>query len=275
MTRYDRLRSPAWRPLAWLGLQLLALWPHALWYWQRVADGSDEPLGLVALVAICLLLARLVPQLRRQPDLRWIAVAGIISLASSVALAVCPPLLSSMLAALAFTAGIIAWLPASAPRVPYAGLMVLTLPLLSSLQFYVGYPLRLVTAQLSAWLLQRAGMSAQRSGASMIVDGQLVIVDAPCSGIQMAWMAYFAALVMAAACGVRDRTMLQRLPFVSLLVLAGNTLRNSILVSLEATRTPPGELVHQCVGLVVLAAVCLLVLRVMKPETPHAQSLPA
>jgi exosortase/archaeosortase family protein len=265
MNRYSQ-----WHPFAWLGLQVLVLWPHAAWYGQRIADGSDDPLGVVALAAIGVLAARLAPQLKRVPDLRWMALAAVLTATSTVALLFCPPLLCSLLAVLALTAGLVAWLPASAPRLPYAGLMVLALPLLSSLQFYVGYPLRLVTAQLSAWLLQAGGMAAQRSGASMIVDGQLVIVDAPCSGVQMAWMAYFTAMVMAAVCGVRDTRLLRRLPFVSLLVLAGNTLRNSILVSMEAKGAAPTELVHQGTGLVVLAAVCLFVLWLVRQEKDHA-----
>jgi len=61
--------------------------------------------------------------------------------------------------------------------------MVLALPLVSSLQFYAGYPLRLITAQASTWLLQAGGWTAARSGTAMLVDGRLVIVDAPCSGL--------------------------------------------------------------------------------------------
>ena len=57
-------------------------------------------------------------------------------------------------------------------RAPFAGLAVLALPVVSSLQFYAGYPLRLVTAELSTWALQAVGMAAARSGTAMTVEGQ-------------------------------------------------------------------------------------------------------
>lgn len=259
-----------YQPFAWLGLQLLALWPHWAWYWQRLVDGSDEPMGVVALLALVLLVARLAPILRPQPDERWLVAAALLCVGSAVALQLVTPLLSAMVAGLAVAAGLAAWLPSASPRLPYTGLLVLSLPLLSSLQFYAGYPLRLVTAQLSCWVLQLGGLPAARSGAALVVNGRLVIVDAPCSGIQMAWLAYFAAFATAATFALRDRALLRRLPLVGLLVLAGNTLRNTVLVGWEATGNAPGEVLHQAIGLVVLAAVCLLVLKVMKPGRFHA-----
>jgi exosortase/archaeosortase family protein len=86
----------------------------------------------------------------------------------------------------------------------------------------------------------------------------------------MAWMAYFAAFAAAAAHAIHDRILLRRLPLVGLAVLAGNTLRNTILVGWEASSTAPSELWHQTVGLLVLAAVCLLVFTLVRKEAPRA-----
>ena len=41
--------APAW---AWLVLLAAALWPTWLWMGRRMADGSDDPLGLLALAAL-------------------------------------------------------------------------------------------------------------------------------------------------------------------------------------------------------------------------------
>jgi exosortase/archaeosortase family protein len=98
----------------------------------------------------------------------------------------------------------------------------------------------------------------------MLVQGRQVIVDAPCSGVQMVWMAYFCACVVAAFSGVRDRAMLARLPAVGALVLVGNVLRNSVLVALEAQQSQVSDAVHQGVGLVVLVSVCAGVVWVMR-----------
>lgn len=117
-----------------------------------------------------------------------------------------------------------------------AGLSVLALPLLSSLQFYAGYPLRVVTAEASRWLLA-PGFEVAREGATLMVDGRLVIVDAPCSGVQMVWLGYFTACAVALWARRGDHAFLRRLPAVGLLVLAGNIVRNSVLIALKAPAT--------------------------------------
>ena len=257
-------RFKALPPLAWLALQAAALWPHWCWAAARVADGSDDPLGVAALGVLVLAVWRLEPALRAQPQPAWLAVALAASAAATVAALVAPPLFGALLAALALAAGLRAFMPAGTAMLPLAGLAVLALPVVSSLQFYAGFPLRVVTAQLSTWGLQAAGWAAERSGTAMVVEGRLVIVDAPCSGVQMVWMAYFCACAVAVVRPVRDGVFMRRLPWIGVLVLGGNVLRNSVLVALEATQAQVSEAVHQGVGLAVLAAVCAAVVMVMR-----------
>ena len=250
---------------AWLALHAAALWPHGGWAARRLADGSDDPLGLAALAALSLWLARTAPALRVQPQMLWLSTALGLTAAATAAWWLAPPLPAAMLAALALTAHLFAWLPAGVARAPLAGLALLALPLVASLQFYVGYPLRVFTAELSAWLLQAAGQAAERNGAAMTVNGQLVIVDAPCSGVQMAWLAYFAACAVAAFVGLRDAAFLRRLPLVGLAVLAGNVLRNSLLVGLEARPQGLGNAWHEAIGIAMLMVVIGLTVRLMSP----------
>ena len=257
-------------PLAWLALQAAALWPHWRWAAARVADGSDDPLGVAALAVLACLLWRLRPSLCAQPRLDWLVLALVTTALATVAALAAPPLFGALLAALALAAGLRAFMPAGTAMLPLAGLAVLALPVVSSLQFYAGFPLRVVTAQLSTWGLQAAGWAAERSGTAMVVEGRLVIVDAPCSGVQMVWMAYFSACAVAAFLPLRDGAFVRRLPWVGVLVLSGNVLRNSVLVALEASQGSQGsqalvsEAVHQGVGLAVLAAVCAAVVMVMR-----------
>ena len=257
-------RFDAVPPLAWLALQAAALWPHWRWAAARVADGSDDPLGVAALATLLCAVWRLEPTLRGTPRLGWLVLALVTSVLATLAALCAPPLLGALLAALAVAAGLRAFMPGGQAMLPLAGLAVLALPLVSSLQFYAGYPLRVVTAQASTWLLQGMGLAAQRSGTAMQVEGRLVIVDAPCSGVQMVWMAYFCACAVAAFQSTRDRVFVRRLPWVGALVLCGNVLRNSVLVALEATQVSVPEAVHQGVGLGVLALVCAAVVCVMR-----------
>ena len=245
----------------WLALHALALWPHGAYLVQRAFDSSDDPLGLLALAAVAALVVWQRHALRLTPRLPWLMASMAIALAANGAWwAGVPALLASLLAALSLACALLAWWPATQPRLPLAGLVVLALPWIASLQFYLGFPLRVITAQLSAWGLQLAGFDAARSGASMIVNNRLVIVDAPCSGVQMAWLAYFTACAAAAATGLADRLFVRRAAWVGAIVLAGNVLRNSVLVALEARPGGLSAVWHESIGLVVLALVCASVL---------------
>jgi len=246
--------------LHWLALHALALWPHGVYLAQRALDGSDDPLGLIALLAAAVLVASQRRLLRLTPHLGWLAAAlGLALVANGAWWAGAPSLASALPAALSLAGALLAWWPRERAKAPLLGLVVLSLPWLATLQFYLGWPLRVLTAQLSAWGLQSFGWAAERSGASMVVNGQLVIVDAPCSGVQMAWFGYLTACVCGAAVGARDRPFVRRLPLVGAVVLLGNVLRNSVLVALESRPHGLEPLWHEVIGLAVLAAVCAAV----------------
>ncbi|QTD45478.1 exosortase Q [Ottowia testudinis] len=264
-------RAPA---LLWLGLHTAALWPTWRWMVARVADGSDEPLGLLALAVLAALLWSVRRDLRSAPRLPWLALAVLGTVGATALRSAASPLVAALLAIAAWACGLLAFLPDArrgamrvaggvlwpAPRhgigtLPVLGLAVLALPLIASLQFYAGYPLRVVTAEASRWLLS-PWFHVLREGSSLNVDGLLVIVDAPCSGVQMAWAGYFAACAVALWRGLGNRAFALRLPAVSALVLGGNIVRNTLLVGLEGAGRQPGAAVHQAVGLLLLAGVC-------------------
>lgn len=257
-------RLEAVPPIAWLALQVAALWTHWRWAAARLADGSDDPLGLAALGVLLWAVLRLAPEMRGTPRAGWLASALALSVAATASVFLAPPLFGAVLAALALASGLRAFMPSGRACLPLAGLAVLALPLVSSLQFYAGYPLRVVTAQASTWALQLGGMDASRIGSSMQVDGRLVIVDAPCSGVQMVWLAYFSACAVAALCELGDRRFVRALPFIGVLVMAGNIVRNTILVALEARQVELSAAMHQGVGIAVLAMVCAAVVVIVR-----------
>lgn len=250
-------RTPA---AGWLALQFAALTPTWAWMVQRMRDGSDDPLGLVALVALAALAWQCRRELRASPRLGWLALAGVGTVLATLLrfglgfVPALPPL----------AAGLVAFLPRRVAALPVAGLAVLALPLLSSLQFYAGYPLRVVTAEASRWLLAPA-FSVAREGTSLMIDGCLVIVDAPCSGVQMVWLGYFTACAVALWARRSDRAFLRRLPMVGLLVLGGNIVRNSMLIAFEGAGHALAPWAHNTLGLVVLAVVCGSIARLMVP----------
>ena len=241
-----------WR---WLALLAVALWPTWWWMGQRMVDGSDDPLGGLALMALGTLVWQHRQHLRAAPRLGFQALALGGAVLTTALHAQLPDLLVALIGLLSLAAGLLAFLPAQVATAPVLGLSVLSLPLLASLQFYAGFPLRVVTAEVSGWLLS-AAYTVERSGSSLLVDGQLVIVDAPCSGVQMVWLGYFTACVVALVVGSTNRGFLLRLPIVSALVLVGNVLRNTVLVAFQASGAPLPGWGHEAVGLIVLALVC-------------------
>ena len=249
-------------PAAWLALLLAALWPTWVWMAQRALDRSDYPLGLVALAALAAWVVMQRRHLNSAPSPGWWRLALCAAVLSSAAQGWVPPLLAALLALVSVAAALMAFLPKGAAWGPVTGLSILSLPLLASLQFFAGYPLRVVTAEVSRWLLV-ANHEVSRSGSNLWVDGQLIMVDAPCSGVQMAWLGYFSACVVALIWGRENRSFFQRLPAVGALVLLGNVVRNTVLVAAQASNHPLPLWAHEAVGLLVLALVCWAVVAVM------------
>ncbi len=266
MKTIDLNRLPGW---TWLMLPVLALWPAWVWSAMRFTDSSDDPLGIVALAALIVLVMRNRHHFSGVPRLLWISVAtGLVSVAVLGATHL-PALLRAIVAVLAVCAGLFAVHDRKQPFLSLAGLGLLSLPVLSSLQFYAGYPLRLVTAEATRLLLSFSGFQTERSGIALTVAGRLVMVDAPCSGIHMAWVAYFTAFAAAAWLRVSDRYLVRMLPFVGITVLSGNVVRNSLLVMSEGGFVSWPAWTHEVVGLVVFAVVCALVLMRVRVAAQH------
>lgn len=261
--------APGTRPgWLWLLLPVLALWPVWSWSARRLTDGSDDPFGLVALAVLLLSVWCARHALAEAPRLGWLLAALGLSGAASLLQPGLPALLRAVLAVLAVISGLLALRAPRQPVLAWLGLGLLALPIISSLQFFAGFPLRLVTAEASRWLLQGLGFEVLRQGTALELGGRLVMVDAPCSGIQMAWVAYFTACATAAWLRLSDRRFLTRLPLLGLIVLGGNILRNTLLVLKESGQVDGPAWLHEAIGLLVFVAVCALVLGYMAAAAP-------
>ena len=240
----------------WLAAQVFSLWPTWVWMSRRMFDGSDDPLGILAIAALAFTVWQIRHRLIQTPRLSWLFAGLAATLAATASVGTLPALLTGVISMLAIAATLLAFLPDDVARLPVIGLAILALPLLSSLQFYAGYPLRVITAEISLWLLTLF-YEVQREGSTLLVNGRLIMVDAPCSGVQMAWLGYFTACVTALWWHLSNRQFLLRLPLVGILVLSGNILRNSVLVALQASHHHVADWLHQGIGLLALGLVCL------------------
>jgi exosortase len=248
---------PAW---LWIVLPVLALWPIWKWSFARLTDGSDDPLGMVAFVALLVLVWRDRRCLRHAPRPVWLAISLLLATLVAITDHHLSPLPRALLAVVATISGVMAVRNQHQPVLAWLGLGILALPLLSSLQFFAGYPLRVVTAELSSWILRLDGLNAVREGTALHIAGRLIIVDAPCSGIHMGWVAYFTAFATAAWWRLSDRELLCRLPLLGVIIVAGNVIRNTLLIIKEVAFVSSPDWIHDFIGLVIFAGVCALVL---------------
>jgi exosortase/archaeosortase family protein len=244
-------RLPSFREEdALLAALVLGLWPVWRWLFLRATDGSDQPFGLLALVALVYF------GLRRQEGRADWRVAGVFAFLYALSVPSAPFLLWGGLGLLAFSFALSAR-AGTRFQAGLVGLSLLSLPILASLQFYLGYPLRVVVAHLSRLFLSITGREILVSGTALEWGPHVVSVDAPCSGVQMLWACLFLVCFLAA----RDywstgKTLLIATYSVALVLLA-NALRAAslFLVSTAPVELPSG--LHDALGVGAFALVAL------------------
>ena len=229
----------------------LALWPHWVYMSRRLVDGSDEPWGILALATVFVLLVRDRTELAVPTRSALVASAVLAVLAAAASLAL-PDLASAAIAMLALALFLVHALPGR-PATPLVALLLLALPVIASLQFYLGFPLRLFTAHATTLVLAAAGVDASAAGASILHQGTTVLVDAPCAGIGMLWVgSYTAALLSYLARADGGRTAINAVA-AALLVLSANIARNTALFFPEAGLVHWPAWSHEAIGLAALA----------------------
>ena len=244
--------SPAARRVILL-VQLLAFWSLGPWYVKRLAESGGETWRILALATAVLFIIREARNVtacdlnERPMGLLWSALLTLIYAASYVWL---PPLAQACLAMTALTATVSACFLRRRFHTGIWALLLLSLPVLDSLQFFAGYPLRTLVATLAAALLRLGGLAVTPQGTALKWEEILVVVDAPCSGIRMLWVGAY--LVVTLAC-------LYRLGFMRLLagaglamavLVLGNALRAAALFYLEAGIITAPSGAHTAIGIV-------------------------
>ena len=140
-----------------------------------------------------------------------------------------PRLASALLAFLALGFAWSLWRHGTPFRPWAVGLGLLGLPMASSLQFYLGYPLRIASGAVALVLLRLGGVAVDREGVYLRAGGELVMIDAPCSGMRMLWAALLLACCLAALFRLRARSSLLAVGAAALLAVLGNGLRTAAL----------------------------------------------
>jgi len=231
---------------------LVGFWPVWVWYVQRLLDKSDEPLGIVALLTLAVMLF-LHKERLQQRSVSW--PLFIILLFYFVSLFVAAKLFSALLAMLAVGLFLSGGKLRQGLTMGDWCLLFLSLPVVASLNFYLGYPLRLAVTSAAVPLLNINGFAAVCQGTSISWAGQVIEIDAPCSGIRMLWAALYLAATLASLRGFNIKNGLLFMTLSVVAALVANVLRVTSLFYLETgtIALPPNYnvVVHEGVGVAV------------------------
>lgn len=253
---------------------LLALWPSWKFLIERTLDQSDDPWGLFAACAILVLFfskVKMDPKARvRQSQLDWaqFGLALLVLILYAITLNHIPDLAAALLG--------LSGLGLLSCQILYSKpfhqgcflLHLLCAPLLPSVCFFTGYPVRLLISQIAAKLLQVQGLAVEAKGTALIYSNQTIFVDAPCSGIKLLWLGLIIASFFSALLSLNSRRTFLLIICTSLVTFILNVLRVNMLFFSEARIIPLDlvlqERIHTLVGLasVVLLMLCILVLTI-------------
>lgn len=142
---------------------------------------------------------------------------------------------------------------------PAAALLVMALPFGAQADVYVGFPARLLTAEVVHRGLSAAGIATGGGPAVVMLADGLAHVDLPCSGVRSLWigLVFFLGATWIERRRLGLRWALAGIGLAALLI-AANTARVAALVALAlvADRPDVAELVHVPLGIAGFVGAC-------------------
>lgn len=238
--------------------QFLAFWPVWYWYAQRMLDGSDEPWGILAFATVIMLVTR--KGIWNVPSVMTLLICSVITAVYAVNYGYLPPLFRGILAVTATSFLVSSICFGRTIQTGIVGLMLVSLPLIASLQFYGGFPIRVITAFVSSQILNLIGYNVQPQGTLLYWLGEVIAVDAPCAGIKMLWTGLYLNFTLAAWRDLGFFATWLSTSVTLFSVFIGNILRATLLFFTESGLVNAPNIAHQAIGLMVFATVALAVL---------------
>ncbi len=237
------------RWLIFLAAIFAAFWPVWRWYVLRTVDGSDESYGIVALIIAAFYGWKF--KSRISFSNRQAAISMGLLMLYGLTFSVLPPLLRAV-----FAIGVVAVFFGPAFRSPgIIGLMFLSLPVVASLQFYAGFPLRVLAAGFSTTALTLMQYDIVRTGTDLVYLGKVIGVDAPCSGIQTLYTSLVIVFSVAAFSHLTWWRTGQLCGAGIVVAVLGNALRVTVLFFKESGIWSLPEWTHQGIGVLIFGGV--------------------
>jgi len=249
-----RLSSQVWARAMCICMAL-AVWPVWRWYVLRMTDGGDEPCGLLALAPLAATAVRNGLRFPEQ-EKQFIAPAMLLAI-YTVMFNTLSPLPRALLVMAAFALLFFR----RETLVGNAGLLVLSLPVIATVQFYLGYPLRVLAAEASVLTLRALQFGVTREGSLLHWRGESILVDAPCSGVRMLWFGLYLAAAIASWTKLSNTRSAVLFAIALVLVITANVVRAALLFFKEARIVALPEWTHAAVGVVVFGCAALAIAR--------------
>lgn len=246
-------------------LPVLACWQVWVWSAQRMQDRSDDPLGLLALVVAIVLAFFTTDKATRRRSLDVPQTVAIVSMLGAYALtsSLLPMLIRAGFAVTAIVLAVSYIAFGKRLHLGIWGLGMLALPVVATMQFYLGFPLRMIITHACSLLLSCAGYAVQQSGTDLVWNHHVVGIDPACSGVKMLWTGLFASFSLACLHRLNSvRTAVLAIATIAIVML-GNMVRATSLFLLDVmkSRLPFAvpEWLHSGIGIVVFAFIVLAV----------------
>jgi len=250
-----------------LGIQIISFWPVWYWYGLRMLDGSDEPWGVLALATLLIIVSR--KGINHSLSTQTVVICSLIVAIYITGYGILPPLFKGILAvtALAFSISQVCYGRAIAASI--LGLMLLSLPLIATLQYYGGFPIRLITAYSSSQILCFFGYPVQPQGTLLYWLGEVIAVDAPCAGIKMMWTGLYLNFTLAAWRNLGLLATWLRTSFTLFSVFIANIIRATLLFFTESGLLDAPDIAHQAIGIAIFTLVALAILKIHAVNFQH------
>lgn len=248
-------------------VSLLAFWPSWFWFAKRTLDKSDEPLGILSLLSLVFFVISDKNTSTEQHRLSNLSLIAICILLGSYILSfsLLPNIIQAGIAVLTML------LLIGDKRAGLWGLAMLCLPIVSSMQYYIGYPIRLAVTQLSARLLSLSEIPVYASGINLGLQGHIVAMDEPCSGIKMLWLAIYLSFILATVYKWKIAKTIVLTVYSMVACIVANSVRVSSLFIVESGLIPANiqlskqiannkEYLHDSIGTFAFIILCLSIL---------------
>lgn len=246
-------------------LQFIAFWSVWRWYFLRLSTSADESSGIFALLAIFALGFKFRSEKFSASNLKLIVAAILIF---AISFPFLPPLLRAVIAVTSLTFTISGWRFGRKFHFGIWSLFLLSLPIVASLQFYLGFPLRVVIGEITAMLLKLNGLVVFREGVCLHFGEQTIWIDAPCSGVKMLWAGFFLTSLLVTIYEFHWLKSLLAFASAFVIIILGNVFRATGLFYLETGIVKMPNFAHEAIGVCAFILTCLgIVAMILKIRT--------